>query len=85
MLKFNPSKCKVMHISNRKSIQKAYYFLNGQKLESVEFEKYLIVYIQSNLKWSKHVNYVYQDLMRKLSFLKRSFNKCEPAFKQKIV
>ena len=84
LLEFNPSKCKVMYISNRKSIKKADYFLNGQKLESVEFEKYLGVYIQSNLKWSKHVNYVYQDSMRKLGFLKRSFNKCEPVVKENL-
>ena len=44
LLEFNPSKCKVMYISNRKSIQKADYFLNGQKLESVEFGKYLCLY-----------------------------------------
>ena len=67
LLEFNPPKCKVMYISNQKSIQNADYFLNGQKLESVEFEKYFGVYIQSNLKWSKHVNYVYQDSMRKRS------------------
>ena len=84
VVRIQPIKCKVMYISNRKSIQKAYYFLNGQKLESVEFEKYLGVYIQCNLKWSKHVNSVYQDSMRKLGFLKRSFNKCESVVKENL-
>ena len=66
MLNFNPSKCKVMHISNNKNVQKYPYFLKGEQLESVQFEKYLGIFIQSNLKWNKHVNYVYQYASWKL-------------------
>ena len=65
LLSFNPSKCKVMHISNKNSRIKRDYFLKDNKLENFDCEKYLGVYIQSRLNWSQHTNYLCQDSYKK--------------------
>ena len=56
-LKFNPAKCKVMHIGRQLHSGTAakYYMTNGatKEVQSVNEEKDLGVYFSSNLKYSK--------------------------------
>ena len=84
LLSFNPSKCKVMHISNKNSRIKRDYFLNDNKLENVDCEKYLGVYIQIRLNWSQHTNYLCQDSYKKLGMLKRVFSNCDTSIKENL-
>ena len=73
-----------MRISNNKNVQKYPYFLKGEQLKSVQFEKYLGIFITSNLKWNKQVNYVYQHASRKLGMLKRVFSNCDTETKESL-
>ena len=74
-----------MHISNKNSRIKRDYFLKGNKLENVDCEKYLGVYIQSRLNWSQHTNYLCQDRFKKLGMLKRVFSKCDTSIKENFI
>ena len=54
LLKFNPSKCKIMHVPfNENPLQE--YVFSGVTLECIEAEKDLGVLTSSDLKWSKHI------------------------------
>ena len=54
LLKFNPSKCKIMHVPfNENPLQE--YVFSGVILECIEAEKELGVLTSSDLKWSKHI------------------------------
>lgn len=54
MLKFNPNKCKVMHLQYNENPCKEYVF-NNVVLDSVESEKDLGVLTCSSLKWNEQV------------------------------
>ena len=55
MLEFNESKCKVMHISLRKTNPEYVYYMNDKVLDKTELEKDLGVFVASNWKTSAHV------------------------------
>jgi len=55
---FNASKCYKMHISRLSSSEQFMYQLCGVVLSSVTSEKYLVVYLNHDLKWSHHVDQV---------------------------
>ena len=50
LLKFNESKCKVMHMSNSCiKFPKSDYYTNDNKIETTSSEKYLGVYVTDTL------------------------------------
>ena len=53
-MKFNPSKCQIMHLSRAQEPYTKFYELCGEILESVESAKYLGLTISDDLKW--HTN-----------------------------
>ena len=75
-MKFNLSKCKVLHIgSNNDQVQ---YEMNGHILESVNKEKDLGVTISNDLKPGKHCSEVVKTANRLVGFIGRTFeNKSE--------
>ena len=74
-------KCKVMHICNKHSRIKRIFFLKDNKLEDVDCEKYLGVFIQTRLNWSQHTC---QDSYKKLGMLKRIFSNCDISIKENL-
>ena len=61
-MKFNPEKCQVLHITNkRKTIQSSYY-IHGQKLIIADTAKYLGVHLKNNLNWTDHIKTVTKNL-----------------------
>ena len=73
-----------MHISNKNSRIKQDYFLKDNKLENVDCEKYLGIYIKSRLNWSQHTNYLCQDSYKKFGMLKRVFSNCDTSIKENL-
>ena len=65
-LTLNIAKSKFMVIKRgyRKSSHKFVLKFNGKKLEQCESYKYLGVYIDENLNWKKHVNYLCEKLSK---------------------
>ncbi len=53
-LKVNVKKCKVMHLGSKNT--KAQYMMDVTTLESVKEEKHLVVLIDEELKFHKHVS-----------------------------
>jgi hypothetical protein len=71
-MKFNPDKCNVLKVFNRKKPINTTYRLHGHTLEKVTTAKYLGVNIQNNLKWDSHINQITDKANRTLGFLRRN-------------
>jgi len=69
-MKFNVSKCKVMHTGPRNTNRS--YFMNGQLLNSVTEHKDLGVIISSNLKIADHCHYACSKANKLLGMIKRT-------------
>ena len=74
-LKFNSSKCKVMHIGHANTHAKYFMKHNGSEmvLESASEEKDLGVWIDEKLKFTNHVGHVMAKSNQILGLIKRSF------------
>ena len=57
-MKFNPSKCKIICISTKKSPPLKKYVFCGSELDQIDSVSYLGVTLTNNLKWSQHVSSV---------------------------
>lgn len=55
-MKFNPTKCKIICISTKKSSPLKKYVFCGSELGEVDSTSYLGVTLTKNLKWSQHVS-----------------------------
>ena len=58
-MKFNPNKCKVMHIGNKDSTETPYSVgqgISSEKLSITNEEKYLGVWFDTGLKFSSHIS-----------------------------
>ena len=62
LMSFNPDKCEVIRITNKKKIIDAKYTIHGQVLHETNRAKYLGVTIDNTLSWNKHI-----DIMTKKS------------------
>ena len=65
----NPTKTHEMVITGRKTITVPPITIENQPLERVSVTKLVGVYIQSDLKWDRHVNYMVSKASCKLHFL----------------
>ena len=65
-MELHPDKCSVLSITRSKTSIHYEYQLHGQPLEHVKSAKYLGVTIQSDLKWTTHVNTVTNKANRTL-------------------
>jgi len=69
-MKFNVSKCKVMHTGSSNS--NSTYFMNGQQLSEVTEHKDLGIMISSTLKVADHCQYACNKANKMLGLLKRT-------------
>ena len=75
MMKFNISKCKVMHFGRSKNTPANFpkYVMNGVVLDEVQEEKDLGVIITENLKASVHCDKIAKKANKILGLIKRTF------------
>ena len=78
---FNPEKCTVMHITNRRKPLITNYRLHGHILEREQHSKYLGITISQDLKWNMHVNNITMKANRSLGFVRRNMRGCKPPVK----
>ena len=71
-MKFNPSKCQVIHITKRKTVIPTKYTLHNTILESVTSAKYLGITISNDLTWNTHINNITKKANQTLGFLRRN-------------
>ena len=83
-MRFQPVKCNMMQLTNKRSSKiQANYTLEGTLLENVESIKYLSVTITNDLKWNTHISNVCTKANRTLGFLRRNLYSCPPDVKEK--
>ena len=75
-LKLNPSKCKMMCITNKKKPIAYTYHINNSVVEWVDTFKYLGVKIHSNLIWGEQVKDVASRASRVLNLLRHTMHGC---------
>lgn len=78
LLKFNPSKCKAMLLSRKRSKMSipCTLLLNQMPLEFVDSFKYLGLNITSDLTWSRHIETITSKARRLVGLLFRQFYHC---------
>ena len=75
-MQFNPSKCKVLCISNKRSPPVRKYTFCGVELEQVEDFIYLGITLTSKLKWDQHVSTVSSKASKVLGVVRRNLYNC---------
>ena len=71
LIKFNPSKCKVMHLAyNNNPIHE--YFLDGVLLEEVKNEKDLGLIVNEDLGWDDNIRSCIKDANRCIAWVSRN-------------
>ena len=83
-IRFQPVKCNMMQLTNKRSSKiHANYTLEGTLLENVESIKYLLgVTITNDLKWNTHITNFCTKANRTLGFLRRNLYSCPPDVKE---
>ena len=80
-MKFNPSKCQIMHLSRAQEPYTKFYELCGEILESVESAKYLGLTISDDLKWHKQVCSMAKKANSTLHLVGRNLHNCPKSTK----
>lgn len=75
-MSFNPDKCEVLRITNKRNKIMANYYIHGQQLQIVDNAKYLGLTISKNLSWNNHVNNITKKANSTLAFLRRNIRNC---------
>ncbi|XP_072051838.1 uncharacterized protein [Amphiura filiformis] len=80
-MRFNASKCKVMHMSSARSPMYNKYKLSGQTLEVVNSHPYLGIHLQDDMKWDTQVAHSTAKASRILGLIKRNLYNCSEQLK----
>ena len=81
-MKFNPSKCGVIHVTRDRTPVSSEYLLHGHILESIGGSKYLGVEISGNLSFNNHIRKICTSASRSLGFIKRHIRTKSPAIRE---
>lgn len=77
-MEFNPDKCKVLRITNKRNTIIQPYSMHNQVLEVVDSAKYLGVYIHKKLSWNVHNDYTVKKANQTRCFIQRNLRSCHP-------
>ena len=76
LVSFNPDKCEVIRITNKKKIIDAKYTIHGQVLHETNRAKYLGVTIDNTLSWNSHIDIMIKKANNTTAFLRRNLSSC---------
>ena len=79
---FNPSKCEVLHITNKRNPVDSEYHLHRVQLGVTKAGKYLGVTISPNLTWNKHIDMAVKKANGSRAFLQQNLRKCPSGIKE---
>ena len=85
-MEFNPTKCKVIRISTKKSELNKTYMFRGKQLEQVISISYLGLTVTDKLSWSDHISAISNKIgkTRALGMIKRNFWFCPKDVKESM-
>lgn len=75
-MKFNTSKCFIMHVTHQRNFTRHDYHMNGTVLEKVNHHPYLGVELSSDLSWAKHITQSVSKANSILGLLRRNLWNC---------
>ena len=81
LMQFNPDKCEVIRITNKRNPLTNKYYIHDTELLTVKDAKYLGVTVSSDLSWNKHVDKTVKKATTSLNFLKRNLQGCPTGVK----
>ncbi len=79
LMEFNPDKCEVINISNKRFPLHYNYNIHGKTLAHVQHAKYLGLTISTNLSWNKHIDNITKKA--NCAFLRRNISGCSKNIK----
>jgi len=82
-MSFNPSKCEVLNITNKRNITKYPYKIHNKVLGVTPVAKYLGVNIDNKLSWNYHIATLTKKAYGINAFLQRNLRKCPRHIKEK--
>ena len=83
-MQFNPSKCKTMRVSRKRSPGTASYKILGVALEETDHSTYLGINIQNDMRWNSQTHHATGKATRVLNFLRRNFHHSSSTIKEKL-
>ena len=82
-MRFEPSKCKIMHITRKTTHKITYqYTMEHTSLESVHLTKYLGVTISDDLRWNHYIADITGRANKLLRLLRRNLSTCDRRVKE---
>ena len=83
LMHFNPDKCEVIRITNKRRTINGTYTIHDQPLGHTNQAKYLGVTISNNLSWNDHIGKATKKANNTTAFLRRNLSSCPKAIKEK--
>ena len=81
-MKFHPSKCTKLTVTNKRNPIQVNYQLHGHILASVSLAKYLGITVTDDLRWDTHIQSKCDKANRTISFLRRNLSIGSVSIKQ---
>ena len=76
-MKFNPTKCVILTVTNKTCSIHSQYSLYGQTLQHVSEAKYLGLTLDANLNFNKHIDNICKKANATWGFIRRNTHYCQ--------
>ena len=76
IMEFNPPKCQVLTVTNKRKPIDQTYLIHGQALRKADTARYLGVDLSKNLSWNQHVDTLTKKANSTSAFLRRNIRAC---------
>ena len=75
-MQFRPDKCSCIRFTRSHNPILLDYYLKNIKLKEAKTQKYLGVYLSSDMRWTAHIDHIVNKANRTIGFLTRNLHRC---------